>query len=271
MKRICTIQDISCLGQCSLTVALPIISAAGIEASIIPTAVLSTHTGGFKNFTFCDLTEEMPKIEAHWVSEGLKFDGFYTGYVGSIKQIDYIMSIMDSCKNDNAINVVDPCMADNGKLYVGFSEDFPSEMLRLCKKADYIVPNLTEASLLLGRVYKEKYTKEEIEDIVISLNHLTNAAVVLTGVSFEDDKLGCCCYKGGKIEYYFTKKIPHSFHGTGDCFAASFFAGIIKGLDILEACKLACHFTVLAMENTYDVRDEHWYGVYFEKALSMLV
>ena len=112
---------------------------------------------------------------------------------------------------------------------------------------------------------------EEIEDMAISLNHLTNAAVVLTGVSFEDDKLGCCCYKDGKIEYYFTKRIPHSFHGTGDCFAASFFAGIIKGLSILEACKLACHFTVLAMENTYDVKDEHWYGVYFEKALSMLV
>ena len=271
MKRICTIQDISCLGQCSLTVALPIISAAGIEASIIPTAVLSTHTGGFKNFTFCDLTEEMPKIEKHWINEGLKFDGFYTGYVGSIKQIEYMMSIMDSCKNENAINVVDPCMADHGKLYLGFSEEFPQEMLKLCKKAHYIVPNLTEACFLLNREYKESFNQEEIEEMAISLNKLTNAKVVLTGVSFSEDKLGCCCYANGVMDYYFTEKIDHSFHGTGDCYAASFFAGLIKGLALIEACKLACEFTVSAMKHTYDVKDEHWYGVYFEKALGMLV
>lgn len=271
MKRICTIQDISCVGQCSLTVALPIISAAGIETSIIPTAVLSTHTGGFKNFTFCDLTEEMPKIEKHWISENIKFDGFYTGYVGSIKQIEYILSIMNSCKKEEAINVVDPCMADFGCLYPGFSKDFPMEMLRLCKAADYILPNLTEASLLLNREYKEKYTKDEIEDIVISLKKLTNADVILTGVSFNDDELGCCCYSNDTIEYYFTEKIPHQFHGTGDCYASSFFAGLMKGLSAFEACKLACHFTLEAMKHTFDVKDEHWYGVYFEKALSMLM
>ena len=271
MKRICTIQDISCVGQCSLTVALPIISAAGIETSIIPTAVLSTHTGGFKNFTFCDLTEEMPKIEQHWISENIKFDGFYTGYVGSIMQIDYILSIMSNCRKNDAIIVVDPCMADNGKLYTGFSPEFPTEMLKLCKAANYILPNLTEASLLLNRQYKEVYSKEEIEDIVVSLKQLTNANVILTGVSFEDNKLGCCCYIDGKIDYYFTDKIPHSFHGTGDCYASSFFAGVMKGLSAFEACKLACHFTLEAMKHTYDVRNEHWYGVYFEKALAMLV
>ena len=200
MKRILTIQDISCLGQCSLTVALPIISALGVEASVLPTAVLSTHTM-FKNFTFCDLTEEMPKIEKHWIDENLKFDGFYTGYVGSIKQIEYISSIMDSCGKDAAIKVVDPCMADHGKLYPGFSVDFPKEMLKLCKKADVIVPNLTEACLLLDIEYKE-YDKEGLENIAKSLAEITNANVVLTGVSFEADKLGTLTYdiKENKID-----------------------------------------------------------------------
>lgn len=270
MKRICTIQDISCLGQCSLTVALPIISAAGIEASIIPTAVLSTHTGGFKNFTFCDLTEEMPKIENHWISEGLKFSGFYTGYIGSVKQIDYILSIFNSCKEDECLKVVDPCMADNGKLYLGFPEDFPKEMLRLCKNADVIVPNLTEACFLLDIEYKTKFVKEEIEHILVSLKEKTGADVVLTGVSFEDFKLGCAIYSDNKINYYFTEKIPYMFHGTGDCYASCLFAGLIKGLSIYEAASLACEFTVETIRQSIADKDEHWYGVHFEKALYML-
>ena len=172
MKRILTIQDISCLGQCSLTVALPIISALGVEASVLPTAVLSTHTM-FKNFTFADLTEEMPKIEKHWIDEGLKFDGFYTGYVGSIKQIEYISNIMDSCRKEDAINVVDPCMADHGKLYPGFAPEFPGEMLKLCKKADVIVPNLTEACFSTRFIAKTGRTA--LVSIAITCNITTMA------------------------------------------------------------------------------------------------
>lgn len=270
MKRILTIQDISCLGQCSLTVALPIISSFGIEASVLPTAVLSTHTM-FKNFTFCDLTEEMPKIEKHWIDENLKFDGFYTGYIGSIKQIEYISSIMDTCKNNNAINVVDPCMADNGKLYPGFSVDFPMEMLKLCKKADVIVPNLTEACLLLGIEYKE-YDKQGLEKIAKDLAFITKASVVLTGVSFDINKLGTLTYNknSNEVTYYFTKKVPAMFHGTGDCFASSFFGALIKGYSLEEASGIACEFTVRAIENTYDDKDIHWYGVHFEEALKYL-
>ena len=270
MKRILTIQDISCLGQCSLTVALPIISAFGIEASVIPTAVLSTHTM-FKNFTFCDLTEEMPKIEKHWNDEGLKFDGFYTGYVGSIKQIEYISSIMDTCGYENAIKVVDPCMADHGKLYPGFSVDFPKEMLKLCKKADVIVPNLTEACLLLDIEYKE-YDKEGLEGIAKKLANITNANVVLTGVSFEADKLGTLTYdiKNDTVTYYFTNKVPAMFQGTGDCFASSFFGALIKVYSLTRASEIACEFTVRAIEKTYDDKDVHWYGVHFESALGYL-
>lgn len=270
MKRILTIQDISCLGQCSLTVALPIISALGVEASVLPTAVLSTHTM-FKNFTFADLTEEMPKIEKHWINEGLKFDGFYTGYVGSIKQIEYISNIMDSCRNEDVINVVDPCMADHGKLYPGFAPEFPGEMLKLCKKADVIVPNLTEACLLLGIEYKN-YNKEELEKIAKELSVITNASVILTGVSFEEDKLGALVFDNNNqsTDYYFTKKIPVMFHGTGDCFASSFFGALVKGYSLMEATKVACEFTALAIEKTYDDKDTHWYGVHFEDALIYL-
>lgn len=271
MKRILTIQDISCLGQCSLTVALPIISAFGIEASVIPTAVLSTHTM-FKNFTFCDLTEELPKIEKHWLDEKLDFDGFYTGYVGSVKQIDYILSIFNSCAKKDALRVVDPCMADNGKLYVGFPTDFPKKMLKLCQAADVILPNLTEACLLLDIEYRTDFSKNELEAMVKKLANMTNASVILTGVSFNDKELGAMIYNLAKdrVSYYFTAKVGASFHGTGDCFASSFFGAYIKGKSLEEAAGVACEFTYLAIAATYDDRNTHSYGVHFEPALKYL-
>ena len=145
MKRIVTIQDISCVGKCSLTVALPIISAMGIETAVIPTAVLSTHTA-FKNFTYRDLTGDLPKIAKHWKQEKFNFDGIYTGYLGSIEQIDILKEFFKQFKTPNNFIFIDPVMADNGKLYAGFDEKFVREMKELCKMADIIVPNLTEAS-----------------------------------------------------------------------------------------------------------------------------
>lgn len=270
MKRILTIQDISCVGQCSLTVALPIISSFGIETSVIPTAVLSTHTA-FQGFTFHDLTEELPEIEKHWQKEKITFDGFYTGYVGSTKQIDYIISIISHLANSNAIKVIDPCMADNGKLYTGFAEDFPKHMLELCKYADVILPNLTELCLLLGVEYK-MYNKEELEALVKRISSITNASVVLTGVSFEEEKLGAMTYdkEKGEISYYFTERVPIMFHGTGDCFASAFFGAVIKGYTYFEASKIACEFTYLSVKNTENEHEKHWYGVHFESALHYL-
>ncbi len=268
MKRVLTIQDISCVGQCSLTVALPIISSFGIEASVIPTAVLSTHTA-FKGFTFHDITEELPKIEQHWNKEHILFDGFYTGYIGSIKQIEYIISIMDHTGKKDAIKVVDPCMADNGKLYTGFAEDFPKHMLGLCKKADILLPNLTELCLLLDKPY-QMYSKQELEGLVMELSQITNASVVLTGVSFEENQLGALTYHKGHMSYYFTEKVPHMFHGTGDCFASAFFGAVMKGYSYERASEIACEFTYLSVKNTFKDAEEHWYGVHFETALSYL-
>lgn len=270
MKKILTIQDISCVGQCSLTVALPIISSFGIETAVIPTAVLSTHTA-FSSFTFCDLTMEIPKIEQKFIEQNIKFDGFYTGYVGSLEQIKYISSIMDTCSNDHSLKVVDPCMADHGVLYKGFSSDFPKEMLTLCKKADIIVPNLTELCLLLGVEYK-KYEKNELENIVKCLALICDASVVLTGVDFEEGKLGCLTYNKNKdsVSYYYTDKVPYFFHGTGDCYASALFGAMIKGFSLDKASGIACEFVYRALANTIDDHQEHWYGVHFEDALKYL-
>lgn len=270
MKRILTIQDISCVGQCSLTVALPIISAFGIETAVIPTAVLSTHTA-FQGFTFCDLTEELPKILKHWETENISFDGFYTGYIGSIKQIEYIKDIMKHTANPNAVKVVDPCMADHGKLYAGFSSDFPKHMLTLCKEADVIVPNLTELCFLLDVPYKD-YTRNELESLVKQMSDLIEASVVLTGVSFNDDELGALTYDRNEkeISYYFTPKVSVFFHGTGDCFASAFFGSVVKGFSYEKAAAIACEFTYRAIANTEADAKGHWYGVHFEEALSYL-
>lgn len=270
MKRILTIQDISCVGQCSLTVALPIISAFGIETAVIPTAVLSTHTA-FQGFTFHDLTEELPKILKHWEKENIRFDGFYTGYIGSVKQIEYIKDIMSHTAHPNAIKVVDPCMADHGKLYAGFAEDFPKHMLELCKEADVIVPNLTELCFLLDVPYKE-YKKEELEALVKQMGKKIDASVVLTGVSFHSDELGALTYdrKNDKLSYYFTKRVPVFFHGTGDCFASAFFGSVVKGFTYEKAAEVACEFTYRAIANTEADAKQHWYGVHFEEALGYL-
>ena len=194
MKKILTIQDISCVGQCSLTVALPIISSMGIECAILPSAVLSTHTGGFSGYTFRDLTEDLPLISNHWQKEKISFDGIYTGYIGSTKLIEYIKNIIDAFKTDNQLVVVDPAMADHGKLYYGFDEAFVDEMKTLCAKADYIVPNITEACFLTGTPYFEKYTKADIESLLIKLSNLGPKYVVLTGISFEEGLLGAAMY-----------------------------------------------------------------------------
>ncbi len=272
MKKILTIQDISCVGQCSLTVALPIISAMSIECCILPSAVLSTHTGGFTGFTFRDLTEDLPPIAAHWKKENISFDGIYTGYIGSTKQIEYIKNIIDTFDHESQIVVVDPAMADHGKLYYGFDEAFVDEMKTLCAKADYIVPNITEACFLTNTPYFEKYTKSDIEELLVKLSNLGPKYVVLTGISFEEGLLGAAMYDSisGEFKYYFNKRVPLMFHGTGDIFASSFFGAVVNGLTMYEAACVAVDFTLLAIENTIIDAKEHWYGVHFEKALYYL-
>jgi len=273
-QKVLTIQDVSCYGQCSLTVALPILSAMGIETAIIPSAVLSTHTGGFTGYTFRDLTEDLPAINAHWQKENISFDAFYTGYVGSKLQLHYIKDIVTSRAKAGSLFIVDPVMADNGKLYYGFDETFAAEMAKFVKGANVILPNLTEASFLLNVPYVgDDYDRAYIESIVRKLSDLNGGDVVLTGVSFDKSKLGIAAYSKAKdsVHYYFADRIPGGFHGTGDVYASTFVGGMVRGLSLEDAADLAVDYTVLAIQATIPVRDEHWYGVKFEEALSFLI
>ena len=161
--RVLTVQDISCLGQCSLTVALPIISACACECCILPSAVLSTHTGGFTGFTFRDLSEDIPKIREHWQKEGISFDGIYTGYLGSERQIDMVVDLFRNVAREGALCIVDPAMGDHGALYTGFDMNYAHAMARLCGEADVILPNVTEACFMTDTPYSETFDKEWIE------------------------------------------------------------------------------------------------------------
>lgn len=272
MKRIITVQDISCVGKCSLTVALPVISAMGIEACVLPTAVLSTHTA-FKGFTFRDLTGDLSSIMQHWQQEKISFDAIYTGYLGSFEQIKLMHELIKNFGSGSTRVIVDPCMGDNGKLYSGFTPDFALAMAGLCAKAEVIVPNLTEVSYLLGQPYiSSGYTKEYIEELLQKLAALGSRKVVLKGISFDDKKLGIACFdsESQKTTWYFHEKMPQSFHGTGDIFASVLTGALVRGLKLDEACRLATDFVVESIKATLSHKDYNWYGVDFESALHML-
>ncbi len=272
MKRIATIQDISCFGKCSLTVALPLISACGVEACPIPTAVLSTHTGGFEGFTIHDLTDEITPIADHWKKLDLHFDGIYTGYLGSPEQLKIVSDFIDNFKKDNTIVFIDPVMGDHGKLYAGFDESFAKKMVSLVKKADIIAPNLTEVSYLLGEEYREDFTVEEIKDMLIRLSELGSETVIITGVR-RGDSLGVMAYESSKNTFteYFRERIPDTFHGTGDVFASVCSSALVKGFSVEEAIILATDFVVECICHTAEDKQNHWYSVKFEECIPSLV
>ena len=209
-KRVLAIHDISCIGKCSLTVAIPIISAAELECAVIPTAVLSTHTGEFTGYTFRDLTDDIEPICKHWRSFGIGFDAIYTGYLGSAKQISLVRSIIDTFGGEGKTVFVDPVMADAGRLYANFDMAFVSEMRSLCAEADVITPNLTEAAFLLGGEYRESgYGEEYIKETLGALCELGPKAAMLSGVSYEDGKIGAAYLeRGGDYGYFADERIP---------------------------------------------------------------
>lgn len=265
-KKILTIQDISCLGQCSMTVALPILSASGMETCILPSAVLSTHTGGFKGYTFRDLTDDIPGIANHWESEGIKFDAVYTGYLGSARQIGYVKDIISRLSAENGVSIVDPAMADNGKLYVGFDGDYVETMKELVFSADIILPNITEACMLTGTEYRESCDKEYVDTLLGRLESAGASTVILTGVSFDSETTGVLVDHKGERSYYKHRKIAKGCHGTGDIYASAFVGAMLGGKPMFEAAKIAADYTVLCIERTQG-DTSHWYGVKFEQAL----
>lgn len=272
-KRVITVQDISCIGKCSATVALPILSVMGTECALLPTAILSTHTGGFTGYTLHDMTDELPKIIAHWKSEGFTFDGIYSGYLASPAQVKQVEDLIDDFGPAGAVSVIDPVMADNGCLYVGFSDSHVSAMSKLCAKADIILPNITEASLMLGCPYKAcDYGSDYIQFILEGLLKLGAKVPIVTGVSYKPGEVGIVGFdsRTGCEFSYFHERIDHGFHGTGDIFASAFTGALMKELPMEHCIQLAADFTVASIKNTLDLPKDRWYGVRFEDCLGLL-
>lgn len=268
-RRVLTVQDISCVGQCSLTVALPVISACGVECAVLPSCVLSNHTA-FDSWTFRDLTGDMEKILEKWLELGFLFDAFYTGYV-SKSQIPVIAKIMKESARSGAWKIVDPVMADNGKMYAGFDDDFPEHMKILIKDADVALPNISEACFLTGVPYKAGVQEENyVERLLKGVASIGAKKVVLTGVSLEKGKIGFALYEGEKTRYYFTELLDYNSHGTGDLYASVFTGALMRGCSVYESAVLAADTVVLAMKQTHDDKT-HWYGVKFERTIPYLV
>ncbi len=273
-KRVAAIHDISCFGKCSLTVALPILSASGVECSVVPTAVLSTHTGGFTGFTYRDLTADITPIAEHWKTLDLIFDSIYTGYLGSFEQLELVAKFFDDFRNEDSLILVDPVMADNGVLYQSFPQNFPEGMKKLCGKADVIVPNITEAVLMLKEEYKEgPYTKDYIKDLLKKLADLGPKQVVLTGVYFDDKKLGAATYdkETGVVGYALADRVEGYYHGTGDVFGSALLGALLNGVALDEATQIAVNFTVKSIEWTKAAGTDIRFGVNFEANLPSLI
>ena len=266
-KRILTIQDISCVGQCSMTVALPIISACGHEVCILPSALLSTHTGGFGKPVVCHLNEKLDEIWQHWKQAGITFDAIYTGYLGSKDAMETAGKIMDEMLAPGGKIIVDPAMADHGKLYSGFDNAYADAMKELCLRADVMIPNITEAAMMADVPYQDEFEEDYIRQL---LSKLGGKDVILTGASFEKGKTGAAVRENGNVSFYFHDRYERSFHGTGDMFASAFVGAWMHGKTISEATRISADFTCKAIYNTIQ-NPAHWYGVKFETALPDLM
>ena len=272
MKRVLTVQDISCLGRCSITIALPVISALGSETVILPTALLSTHSI-FPDFTCKDLSDQIMPIAQHWKNQDVHFDAIYTGYLGMIEEIDMMKEIFQMFKEDNTIIIVDPAMGDRGILYPAFDMAYARKNAELCAAADILLPNITEAAFMTGMEYKEEYDEAYIKEMLMALDALGAKVSILTGVSLEEGKTGIMGYDHEKDEYfsYQNEKVGASFHGTGDLFASTFVGEVMRGFDWKDAIRIAADYTARTIAVTMDDPHKAWYGVNFEQTIPDLL
>lgn len=261
-KRILTMQDLSCVGQCSLTVALPILSALGIETCVLPTAVLSNHTM-FESWSYLDLTPEMPNIFENWKKNGFKFDAFLLGYLGKAELMDVAETCFDEFAAEGAKIVIDPVCGDNGKLYGGFDLDYVAAMRKLLRRADVILPNVTEACFLTETEYREPYDFVFVSELEKKLAQITDGKIIITGCLFGKD-IGEAIYGKKKGEILLHERLPKNMHGTGDIFSSVFTANYLGGKSIHDSCNIAAKFVADCMKKT---RGDHFYGVDFEKIL----
>lgn len=265
-KRILTIHDISCVGQCSMTVAMPILSACGHEVCLLPAAILSTHTGGFGKPAVQKLGDWMESAVAHWKENGILFDLVYVGYLGSLEAVRVAEYIMDTMVAPGGITVVDPALADHGKRYSGLDEAYTEAMFRLCSKADIMIPNMTEGAMMAGLPYMSEFDKDYVSQI---LDGIPGKNVLLTGVGYTAEQTGFAFREDGTIREHTHQKREGSYSGTGDIFASVFCGALASGVEPMKAGAIAARFVeqciVLTQENP-----AHWYGVKFEPLLGVL-
>ena len=270
MKRIITVQDFSCVGKCSLTVAIPLVSAFGIEACALPTALLSTHTA-FKHWTFANLCNNIPDILTAWKNEDIKFDGFYSGYLGGLDLIEQSKDIIDNYIKKDGIVLVDPAMGDNGKLYVGFDKEYAKATASLCAKADVITPNITEACFMLDVPYSDKYDVDYLNSLCDGLKKLGAKNVIITGVRKGNEVGVYCSYEDGSIYEYFAEREVQDFHGTGDIYSSVFYGALMNGCSLSACAKFACDFVKKCINVTLNEENHATYGVNFEQCTSEIV
>ena len=272
-KRVLAIHDLSCEGRCSLTVALPVLSACGIHTAALPTALLSTHTGVFTDYACLDLTEEMRRVLAHWDTLALAFDGLYTGFLGSFEQISLVSGVLERYRQEGGCTVVDPVMADHGRLYATYTQEMAGGMGDLCRLADVIVPNLTEACILLDRPYTPSPDEGEVCGLLEGLAARYGCSqAIITGVR-RGDQLGAAAFRAadGAFSFAGAAMLPQVFYGTGDVFASALTAAAVLGHDVGSATRMAVDFTHEAMLHTLENGLPLHYGVAFEQAIPGLL
>lgn len=270
MKRIASIQDFSCIGSCSQTIALPVLSAMGVECAALPTALLSAHTA-FDGFVSLDLTPQLPAIMAHWRAMHLRFDAVYTGYLASAEQVGLVGALLDGMDERPALTLIDPVMGDNGALYAGFSDAFPQTMRALCGRADVLTPNVTEACLLTGTAYSPVQDAAQTRRLLERLLELGCRAAVLTGLRVDGDMAVAALQRDGTEILVRTSYIPEVFHGTGDLFASTCAGALVQGAPLERAVRLAADYVALTLRRTVQAPDRRWYGVNFQETLPELM
>lgn len=270
MKRIASIQDFSCIGSCSQTIALPVLSAMGVECAALPTALLSAHTA-FDGFVSLDLTPHLPAIMAHWRAMHLRFDAVYTGYLASAEQVGLVGALLDGMDERPALTLIDPVMGDNGALYAGFSDSFPQAMRALCGRADVLTPNVTEACLLTGTAYSPVQDAAQTRRMLERLLELGCRAAVLTGLRVDGDMAVAALQRDGTGTLVRTSYIPEVFHGTGDLFASTCAGALVQGAPLERAVRLAADYVALTLRRTVQAPDRRWYGVNFQETLPELM
>ena len=262
--RVLAINDVSCVGKCSLAASLPIISACGVECNVLPTAILSTHTGGFEGYTFRDLTEDIPTILKHWKSLHIQFDFIYSGYLGSIEQIELVLKIKREFLAQNGKFIVDPVMGDSGNLYAGFTDEYVEKMRGLCREADYILPNITEACYLSGTPYP--LTTESAKNALTILKELCPRPIV-TGVMDGNSISVCYFSENGDLNTCSHENVEGFFCGAGDVFASAFVGCLARGKSENEAISLASDFVTATIRRSAKELPDKRFGLNFEREI----